>query len=49
MLRLSEGRAPLGQAMGGKRPVVRATGDWVLLVWTMHGLAPLVWAKGRGG
>ena len=47
--RLSEGRVPLAQAMGGKRTIAQATGDQVLPVQATHGQAPLVWGKGSGG
>ena len=46
---LLEGRVPLEQTMGGKRPLAWATGDWALLVRATGGWAPLVWAKGRRG
>ena len=42
---LSEGRAPLAQAMGGERPLAWATGDWALLQ-AMYGWTPLMQAKG---
>ena len=46
---LSEGRSPLVQAMGGKKPFAWAIGDWALLVQATGGQAPLVWAKGSRG
>ena len=45
----SEGRSPLVQAMGGKKPFAWAIGDWALLVQATGGQAPLVWAKGSRG
>ena len=44
--RLSEGRVPLVQALGGEKLLAQATGDQVLLVQATGGRAPLVWAKG---
>ena len=44
--RLSDGRAPLAQAMGAEKTLAWSMGDWVLLVQPMGGQAPLVWAKG---
>ena len=49
MLGLSEGRAALMQAMDGKKPYARATGDWAFLVQAAGGQAPLVWAEGNRG
>ena len=46
---LSEGGAPLVQALGGEKPHALAMGDWALLVQVMSGQAPLVWAKGSRG
>ena len=39
---LSEGRAALAQATGGKKPLAWARGDWVLLVQATSGQANLV-------
>ena len=46
---LSEGRVPLMQATGGKKPLAGAKGDQELLVQATGGQAPLVWAKGSMG
>ena len=37
----------LALAMGGKRPITQAKGDWAPLVQAMGSLAPLVWAEGN--
>lgn len=47
--RLSEGRAPLVQTMGGKKTLAQAMGDWVLLVQDIGGRAPPVCDKGSRG
>ena len=46
---LSEGRAAVVQATGGKKPLAQATGDWAHLVQAVGGQAPLVWAEGSAG
>ena len=48
-LRLSEGGAPLVQAMGGEKPFAQATGAQVLLTQAKSGQVTLVWAEGSGG
>ena len=40
---LSEGGAPLVQAMGGKKPLAQAMGNQVPLVWAMGSQATPVW------
>ena len=42
---VSEGREPLEQATGGKRPLALPTGDQALLVQATDDWVPFVWAK----
>ena len=49
MFRLSEGSMPLVKAMGNKRRLIQASGDWVLLMWAMSGWTTLVCTKSSRG